>query len=414
MLFRSVIIAALLGAEEFGFATAPLVVSGCIMMRVCHLDTCPVGVATQNPELRKRFSGKPEFVETFFEYVAQEVREWLAKLGFRTLDEAIGQVELIDTRDAVDHWKASGLDLSPILSLPSLDNSSPRRHTSNQDHGLDDALDNTLIEMSSAALDRREEVQIQLPIRNRNRTVGTMLGSEITRRFGGAGLPDDTISITFHGSAGQSLGAFIPRGLTIRLYGDTNDYLGKGISGGRLIVRPDERATFDSERNVIAGNVIGYGATSGEIMVRGMVGERFCVRNSGATAIVEGVGDHGCEYMTGGKVLVLGKTGRNFAAGMSGGEAFVLDLDPSLVNTEMVDILSVPQNKVSELRALISKFHAETGSKVAHDLLANFDESVKRISLVMPRDYARVLSVIERAERDGRSADEAIMEVLNG
>ena len=411
---RDVIIAALLGAEEFGFATAPLVVSGCVMMRVCHLDTCPVGVATQNPELRKRFTGKPEFVETFFEYIAEEVREWLAKLGFRTLDEAIGQVEFIDSRKAIDHWKASGLDLSPILALPKIDPSAVRKNTTTQDHGLDNALDNTLIELSAAALERKEEVQIQLPIRNRNRTVGTMLGSEISRRFGGAGLADDTITITFHGSAGQSLGAFIPSGLTIRLYGDTNDYLGKGISGGRIIVRPDERATFASEKNVIAGNVIGYGATSGEIFVRGVVGERFCVRNSGATAIVEGVGDHGCEYMTGGKVVVLGKTGRNFAAGMSGGSAFVLDLNPDLVNTEMVDILPVPKERVSELHALLSKFFAETGSEIAHELLKDVDSSVKRFSLVMPRDYARVLSVIERAERDGRSADEAIMEVLNG
>ncbi len=411
---RDVIIAALLGAEEFGFATAPLVVSGCVMMRVCHLDTCPVGVATQNPELRKRFTGKPEFVETFFEYIAEEVREWLAKLGFRTLDEAIGQVEFIDSRKAIDHWKASGLDLSPILALPKIDPSAVRKNTTTQDHGLDNALDNTLIELSAAALERKEEVQIQLPIRNRNRTVGTMLGSEISRQFGGAGLADDTITITFHGSAGQSLGAFIPSGLTIRLYGDTNDYLGKGISGGRIIVRPDERATFASEKNVIAGNVIGYGATSGEIFVRGVVGERFCVRNSGATAIVEGVGDHGCEYMTGGKVVVLGKTGRNFAAGMSGGSAFVLDLNPDLVNTEMVDILPVPKERVSELHALLSKFFAETGSEIAHELLKDVDSSVKRFSLVMPRDYARVLSVIERAERDGRSADEAIMEVLNG
>jgi len=277
---RDVIIAALLGAEEFGFATAPLVVSGCVMMRVCHLDTCPVGVATQNPELRKRFTGKPEFVETFFEYIAEKV-----------------------SADA------------------------PRRNTTKQEHGLEGALDNKLIELASAALEQREEVRIQLPIKNGNRTVGTMLGSEITRRFGGAGLPDDTIDITFHGSAGQSLGAFIPRGLTLRLYGDTNDYLGKGLSGGRLIVRPDERATFPSEKNVIAGNVIGYGATLGEIFVRGVVGERFCVRNSGATAVVEGVGDHACEYMTGGTVVILGITGRNLAAGMSGGRAFILDLN---------------------------------------------------------------------------------------
>jgi glutamate synthase (NADPH/NADH) large chain len=411
---RDVIIAALLGAEEFGFATAPLVVSGCVMMRVCHLDTCPVGVATQNPELRKRFTGKPEFVETFFEYVAEEVREWLAKLGFRTLEEAIGQVEFLDTADAIDHWKASGLDLAPILAFPDVAKNAPRRNTTKQDHGLSAALDNELIALAAPALENSEAIKLQLPIKNRNRTVGTMLGAEITRRFGGKGLPDDTIDITFHGSAGQSLGAFIPRGLTLRLYGDTNDHLGKGLSGGRLIVRPDERANFPSEGNVIAGNVVGYGATQGEIFVRGIVGERFCVRNSGATAVVEGVGDHGCEYMTGGTVVILGKTGRNFAAGMSGGRAFVLDLDPDSVNTELVDVLSVPRDQSEKLQSIISKFYAETGSSVAQRLLENWQEGMKRISMVMPRDYARVLEVIDRAERDGRSAEQAIMEALNG
>ncbi len=411
---RDVIIAALLGAEEFGFATAPLVVSGCVMMRVCHLDTCPVGVATQNPELRKRFTGKPEFVETFFEYIAEEVREWLAKLGFKTLDEAIGQVELLDTGAAVDHWKASGLDLSPILALPSVANEAARKNTTKQDHGLAAALDNELISLAKPALEKREAIKLSLEIRNRNRTVGTMLGSEITKRYGGAGLPDDTIDITFHGSAGQSLGAFIPKGLTLRLYGDTNDYLGKGLSGGRLIVRPDERATFPSEKNVIAGNVIGYGATTGEIFVRGKVGERFCVRNSGATAIVEGVGDHALEYMTGGTVVILGETGRNLAAGMSGGRAFVLDLNPSLVNKEMVDVLKVPADQASRLHGLVSKFYAETGSEVAHKLLQDWNEGLQRFSMVMPRDYARVLDVIEKAEKSGKSAEQAIMEVLNG
>jgi glutamate synthase (NADPH/NADH) large chain len=411
---RDVIIAALLGAEEFGFATAPLVVSGCVMMRVCHLDTCPVGVATQNPELRKRFTGKPEFVETFFEYIAEEVREWLGKLGFRSLEEAIGQVELLDTAAAIDHWKASGLDLAPILTFPQVSKDAARRNTTKQNHGLDAALDNTLIELAAAALDKQEALKIQLPISNGNRTVGTMLGSEITRRCGGAGLPDDTIDITFHGSAGQSLGAFVPRGLTIRLYGDTNDYLGKGLSGGRLIVRPDEKATFASEENVIAGNVIGYGATKGEIFVRGIVGERFCVRNSGATAVVEGVGDHACEYMTGGTVVILGRTGRNLAAGMSGGRAFVLDLNPSLVNTEMVDVLNAPQEQNERLKSIISKFHAETGSRVAQELLDDWQNALNRFSMVMPRDYAKVLSVIDRAEREGRSSEQAIMEVLNG
>ncbi|MFM7777037.1 MAG: glutamate synthase-related protein, partial [Actinomycetota bacterium] len=411
---RDVIIAALLGAEEFGFATAPLVVSGCVMMRVCHLDTCPVGVATQNPKLRERFTGKPEFVQTFFEYIAEEVREWLAKLGFKTLAEAIGQVELLDTKKAIDHWKASGLNLEPILKFPDDTKYKARKKEVEQDHGLSGALDNVLLKLAAPALLTGEHLAISLPIRNRNRTVGTILGSEITKRFGGAGLPEDTIEVTLHGSAGQSLGAFIPRGLTIRLYGDTNDHLGKGISGGRVIVRPDEKALFDSEKNVIAGNVVGYGATSGEIFVRGIVGERFCVRNSGATAVVEGAGDHGCEYMTGGEVVVLGKTGRNFAAGMSGGVAYLLDLDPRLVNTEMVDLQEVSAEDYSRLESIISKFSAETGSNVAAELLKDWGKSVKRFTRVMPRDYARVLKVIYEAEKSGKDQERAIMEVLNG
>jgi glutamate synthase (NADPH/NADH) large chain len=406
---RDVVIAALLGAEEFGFATAPLVVSGCVMMRVCHLDTCPVGVATQNPELRKRFSGKPEFVETFFEYIAEEVRELLAQLGFKTLQEAIGHVEYLDTRDAVNYWKAHGLDLAPLLMRP--DVASALHRTTIQDHGLVNALDNKLIELSAAALKSKEAVRIDLPIRNVNRTVGTMLGSEITRMYGANGLEPNTIDISLHGSSGQSLGAFIPRGLTLRLYGDANDYVAKGISGGRVIVRPDEKAQFASHVNVIAGNVIGYGATSGEIFIRGIVGERFCVRNSGATAIVEGVGDHGCEYMTGGTVVVLGTTGRNFAAGMSGGRAFVLDLNEAHVNQEMVDIIAIPNDQKDALRQLISSFEVETGSTVAHELLSDWDKALTRISLVMPRDYARVLTAIEKANREGLPVDQYVMEV---
>ncbi len=406
---RDVVIATLLGAEEFGFATAPLVVSGCIMMRVCHLDTCPVGVATQNPELRKRFTGKPEFVETFFEYIAEEVREILAELGFRTLQEAIGRVEYLDTKDAINHWKASGLDLSPLLVRPDVESS--LYNTTKQDHGLAAALDNKLIELADTALTKSEPVRIDLPVRNVNRTVGTMLGAEVTRRFGGEGLPEGTIDITLHGSAGQSLGAFIPRGIAIRLYGDSNDYVAKGISGGRVVVRPDEKATFKSGENVIAGNVIGYGATSGEIFIRGVVGERFCVRNSGAIAVVEGIGDHGCEYMTGGTVVVLGRTGRNFAAGMSGGRAFMLDINADNVNTDMVDILAVPQDQREILKSHISKFHAETGSEIASELLKSWDESISRISLVMPRDYARVLEAMERATREGLPIDKFVMEV---
>jgi glutamate synthase (NADPH/NADH) large chain len=409
---RDVLIAALLGAEEFGFATAPLVVSGCVMMRVCHLDTCPVGVASQNPELRKKFTGKPEFVETFFEYIAEEVRELLAQLGFKKLEDAIGQVELLDTKSAIDHWKANGLDLSPLLIAPK--DNSPRRNLTKQDHGLVNALDNELIKLSAEALNKATPVRLEMPVRNVNRTVGTMLGAEITRKYGGSGLPADTIDITFHGSAGQSFGAFVPSGLTLRLYGDSNDYVGKGLSGGRVIIRPDEKAKFLSSTNVIAGNVIGYGATSGEIMIAGVVGERFCVRNSGATAIVEGVGDHGCEYMTGGTVLVLGNTGRNFAAGMSGGRAFVLDLDVRLVNTEMVDILALPGDQEEIIKSHISKFYAETGSKIGGELIKDWQSAKKRISMVMPRDYARVLDVMAKAQREGLPIESAVMAAING
>ena len=409
---RDVLIAALLGAEEFGFATAPLVVSGCVMMRVCHLDTCPVGVASQNPELRKKFTGKPEFVETFFEYIAEEVRQLLAQLGFKKLEDAIGQVELLDTKSAIDHWKANGLDLSPLLIAPK--DNSPRRNLTKQDHGLVNALDNELIKLSAEALNKATPVRLEMPVRNVNRTVGTMLGAEITRKYGGSGLPADTIDITFHGSAGQSFGAFVPSGLTLRLYGDSNDYVGKGLSGGRVIIRPDEKAKFSSSANVIAGNVIGYGATSGEIMIAGVVGERFCVRNSGATAIVEGVGDHGCEYMTGGTVLVLGNTGRNFAAGMSGGRAFVLDLDVRLVNTEMVDILALPGDQEEIIKSHISKFYTETGSKIAGELIKDWQSAKKRISMVMPRDYARVLDVMAKAQREGLPIESAVMAAING
>jgi glutamate synthase (NADPH) large chain len=398
---RDVIVAALLGAEEFGFATAPLVVSGCVMMRVCHLDTCPVGVATQNPELRARFSGKPEFVETFFEYIAEEVREHLAALGYRTLEEAIGDVDALDTTAAVDHWKASGLDISPMLAVPNAPYGPARHCTTVQDHGLEKALDHTLIELSADALERREPVRIALPVRNVNRTVGTMLGHELTKRWGEDGLPDDTVDITLIGSAGQSFGAFLPRGVTLRLFGDANDYVGKGLSGGRVVVRPDRGAGFSAEQNIIAGNVIGYGATSGQIFLRGQVGERFCVRNSGALAIVEGVGDHGCEYMTGGTVVILGRTGRNFAAGMSGGTAFVLDLRPNRVNADLVDLLPVTGEDVDRLRELVERHRAETESAVAWRLLQDWPAAVGRFTKVLPRDYARVLKVRAQAEAEG-------------
>ena len=417
---RDVVIAALLGAEEYGFATAPLVVSGCIMMRVCHLDTCPVGVATQNPVLRQRFTGKPEFVVTFFEYIAEEVRELLAELGFRTLDEAIGQVGALDVAPAVDHWKASGLDLTPILHVAEVGQQfagQDLRCTKSQDHGLAKALDNELIRIAAPALDRGEPVRAHLTVRNVNRTVGTMLGHEVTKRYAGKGLPDDTIDLTLVGSAGQSFGAFLPRGITLRLEGDANDYVGKGLSGGRILIRPDRSATFTAQEQIIAGNVIGYGATSGEVFIRGGVGERFCVRNSGATAVVEGVGDHACEYMTGGRVLVLGKTGRNFAAGMSGGTAYVLDLKPHRVNPELVDLGPVPERVAEELCALVTRYHEETGSTVAEELLADWPGTVARLTEVMPRDYRRVLEAKAEALRDGLDDDEAdrrIMEVLHG
>jgi glutamate synthase (NADPH/NADH) large chain len=414
---RDVVIAALLGAEEFGFATAPLVVSGCVMMRVCHLDTCPVGVATQNPELRKRFSGKPEFVVTFFEYIAEEVREWLAQLGFRSLEEAIGHAEVLDTSAAIDHWKASGLDLTPILHVPSLPPGTARHRTTDQDHGLHKALDNELIALARPALEDRQPVSASLVIHNTNRTVGTMLGSELTRRYGGEGLPDNTIRFTFTGSAGQSFGAFVPRGITLRLEGDANDYLGKGLSGGRLIVTPPAGSPFAAEENIIAGNVALYGATSGAAFIRGVVGERFCVRNSGATAVVEGVGDHGCEYMTGGRVIVLGATGRNFGAGMSGGVAYVYDGDGTFrnrLNPEMVDVDPLEEEDREWLRDTIRTHHNTTGSPVASRMLGNWQVEVRRFVKVMPKDYKRVLEAAAIAEERGESVDEAIMAASHG
>jgi glutamate synthase (NADPH/NADH) large chain len=411
---RDVVVAALLGAEEFGFATAPLVVMGCVMMRVCHLDTCPVGVATQNPVLRERFSGQPEFVENFFTFLAEEVREHLASLGFRSIAEAVGHAEMLDTSAAESHWKAEGLDLAPILYVPELPEGTARRNTTTQDHGLDKALDNELIALAGEALERGEPMRASVRIRNVNRTVGTMLGSEVSRRYGADGLPDGTIDITFTGSAGQSFGAFLPQGITLRLEGDSNDYVGKGLSGGRVVVRPDRHASFVAEDNVIAGNVIGYGATSGEIFLRGVVGERFCVRNSGATAVVEGVGDHGCEYMTGGRAVVLGPTGRNFAAGMSGGVAFLLDAKPGRVNTELVDLLPLDDIDVGWMRDLLTRHHEETGSQVAETLLASGDELGSRFTKVMPRDYARVLAAQAAAEREGRDVQLAVMEATHG
>ena len=406
---RDVLIAALLGAEEYGFATAPLVVSGCIMMRVCHLDTCPVGVATQNPELRARFTGKPEFVVTFFEYIAEQVRELLAELGFRTLEEVIGHAELLDTRAAIEHWKADGLDLTPLLVVPEPFHGTALTKRVEQDHGLEGVLDNTLIQLCEGALLDASPVKLELPVRNVNRTVGTMLGSFVTRRFGEAGLPPGTIDITLHGSAGQSLGAFLPAGVLIKLYGDANDYVGKGLSGGVIALRPDERAPFAAERNVIAGNVIGYGATSGQLFLRGVVGERFCVRNSGATAVAEGTGDHALEYMTGGTAVILGPTGRNLGAGMSGGIGYVLDLDPSRVNSELVDIEPMTREHADVLATILGAHLRLTGSDVAQRLLAGFGRALDRFSVIMPRDYKRVLQATSQARAAGTDVDEAVM-----
>jgi len=344
---------------------------------------------------------------SFFEFVAEEVREYLAQLGFRSLEEIVGRVDLLDAALAVEHWKASGLDLSPVLYAPDLPEGSATRCVTTQDHGLERALDNTLIQLAEGALEEGRPVRLELPIRNVNRTVGTMLGYEVTRRWGGEGLPDDTIDISFDGSAGQSFGAFLPRGITLRLAGDANDYLGKGLSGGRLIVRPSHEAPFAAEEQVIAGNVIGYGATAGEIFLRGVVGERFCVRNSGALAVAEGTGDHGCEYMTGGRVVILGPVGRNFAAGMSGGIAYVLDCPVHRVNPEMVDLDPLEAGDAEFLRDVIERHHAETSSAVAARLLAEWDPG--RFTKIMPKDYKRVLSAASQAELEGRDINEAVM-----
>ncbi len=417
---RDVVIAALLGAEEFGFATAPLVVSGCVMMRVCHLDTCPVGVATQNPELRAKFSGKPEFVVNFMEYIAEEVREHMASLGFRTVQEMIGHVEALDTKAAITHWKAKGLDISPILATPANPYGQTMHQSVGQEHGLHEALDQQLLAACEPAIERGEPVHLEMAIRNVNRTVGTMLGNAVTTRYGGAGLPDGTIDIHFRGSAGQSFGAFVPSGITLRLEGDANDYVAKGLSGGRIVVRPDRRAHFAAEEHTIAGNVIGYGATGGEIFLRGAVGERFCVRNSGATAVVEGVGDHGCEYMTGGRVVVLGPTGRNFGAGMSGGIAYVYDPNDvfgAKLNAEMVQLQQLDDDDREFVHTTVQGHLAHTDSAVAGAILTGWESEVAHFKKVMPIDYARVLGVMKQADADGldeQQTSERIMEAARG
>ncbi|WP_256839961.1 glutamate synthase large subunit [Ornithinimicrobium faecis] len=408
---RDVVIAALLGAEEFGFATAPLVVSGCVMMRVCHLDTCPVGVATQNPELRSRYTGQAEHVITFFQFIAEQVRELLASLGYRTLDEVIGRVDLLDAEAATTHWKAQGLDLGPLLHSESVPAGASLRRSTSQDHGLEQALDHQLIEAATPALEHRAHVTGEFAVRNVNRTLGTMLGHEVTRRHGADGLPDGTIDFTLTGSAGQSLGAFLPRGITLRMVGDANDYVGKGLSGGQIVVRPPDEAPFRAADQVIAGNVIAYGATSGQLNLRGLVGERFCVRNSGAIAVVEGVGDHALEYMTGGTVLILGPTGRNVGAGMSGGTAYVLDLEPSRVNQGAVtsgDLILDPVEPggptAGVLHELLTEHITLTGSTVAQ-LILDTPDWPTRFTRITPRQYAGVLRIREEIAARGEDPD---------
>ncbi|MCG3201446.1 MAG: Ferredoxin-dependent glutamate synthase 1 [Gammaproteobacteria bacterium] len=416
---RDVVIAALLGAEEFGFATAPLVVIGCIMMRVCHLNTCPVGVATQDPRLRAKFTGKPEHVVNFFRFIAEEVREWMARLGFRTIDEMIGRIDKLHVKKAVDHWKAHGLDFSAILNPPPAPAGVDVRRVREQDHGLDKSLDvTTIVPLCRPALEEGRPVEAILRIKNTNRTVGTILGYEVTRRYGAAGLPDDTVKLHFSGSAGMSFGAFLPNGITMTLEGDANDYTAKGLSGGRIIVYPPRHSTFVAEENILVGNAVLYGATAGELYLRGIAGERFCVRNSGALSVVEGVGDHGCEYMTGGRVVVLGATGRNFAAGMSGGVAYVLDHKGdfrSRCNTAMVGLEKLERDEDVELvKELLNRHLKYTGSTVARRVLANWHAMQAKFVKVMPNDYKRVLSAIDHARRNGIPEDVAVMEAAHG
>ena len=409
---RDVVIAALLGAEEFGFATAPLVTLGCIMMRVCHLNTCPVGVATQDPQLRAKFSGDPQYTVNFMKFVATEVRELMAQLGFRTLTEMVGRTDMIEPKKAVDHWKAKGLDFSKILYQPKVGPEVGRYCQMPQDHGLEKSLDiTTLLDLCKPAIERGEKVKAELPIINVNRVVCTIVGNEITKRHGAAGLPEDTVHLHFKGSAGQSFGAFVPKGVTLELEGDANDYLGKGLSGGKIILYPSAGSTFVPEENIITGNVALYGATGGEAYIRGMAGERFCVRNSGVNAVVEAVGDHGCEYMTGGKVVVLGGTGRNFAAGMSGGVAFVLDEAGDFAkrcNTQMAALEKMEGCEIEEVRQMISKHAHYTKSQLAYRVLALWDELAPKFVKVMPKDYKRMLGCIKKAQDDGLSGDEAL------
>lgn len=411
---RDVVIATLLGAEEYGFSTAPLVVLGCILMRVCHLDTCPVGVATQNPELRKKFTGEPEHVANFMRFIAMEVRELMAQLGFRKINEMIGRTDVLETNQAITHWKTKGIDLSDLLYQPEVAKNTSRYATVEQVHGLDKTLDKQeLIPICKEAIENQEPVEATLSIRNINRVAGTMLGSEITKRYGAKGLPEDTIRLTFKGSAGQSFGAFIPKGLTMHLVGDANDFIGKGLSGGKIIVYPSRKSTFIPEKNIIVGNVSFYGATAGEAYINGIAGERFCVRNSGANVVVEGVGDHGCEYMTGGKVIVLGATGKNFAAGMSGGVAYVLDVLKDFrvkCNQEQVYLDSiVDEEELQTVYQMLEKHVHYTDSPYGKRVLANWAEMNSKFVRVIPKDYLEMQQRIRRLQESGISKHKAAL-----
>ena len=407
---RDAIIAALLGAEEVGFSTAPLIAAGCIMMRVCHLNTCPVGIATQDPELRKKFQGKPEHVINFMFFVAEECRQLMAELGFRTWQEMVGRADCLDFEDVSDHWKAKLIDLSPILHFPTPREGDARVRIQPQDHGLAIALDQNLLKLAAPALDNGMQVKADVDIRNVNRTVGTMLSGAVAKKYGFAGLPDDTIHFKMNGTGGQSFGAFLMKGITLEVEGEANDYVGKGICGGRIIVYPPKASTFKPEENIIAGNTIAYGGIAGEIYLRGVAGERFAVRNSGASLVVEGVGDHGCEYMTGGRVVILGQTGRNFAAGMSGGIAYVYDdigIFPKLCNMEMVELDKVEQPEdLATLRTLLQNHYDYTGSTRAKAVLDDFEKEVRWFVRVMPTDYRRVLENRKLAEASAKLVGE--------
>ena len=402
---RDVVIAALLGAEEMGFSTAPLITMGCIMMRKCHLNTCPVGIATQNKELRKKFNGSPDYVVNYLFMVAEEARQLMAQLGFRTINEMIGRVDALEMQKAIDHWKADGIDLSSILTPIEKPHADVGTYcTQSQDHGLELALDMKLLELAKPALEKGEAVDIELPIINTDRTVGTILSNELAKAHGAELLPEDTVKIKFNGSAGQSLGAFLAKGISVELEGDANDYVGKGLSGGSITIYPPRESSFKPEENIIVGNVCLYGATSGKVFFRGHAAERFCVRNSGASAVVEGVGDHGCEYMTGGRVVVLGSTGRNFAAGMSGGVAYIWDPEnnfPANCNMEMVELEKVEDSEdIAELQGLIQEHAERTGSSVATEVLNNWSTALGQFVKVMPTDYKRVLLERKQAEKE--------------